>query len=84
MNNQKTPSAIITCRQEVKSFNIQPNEFKVAYFIKEYQDAKITLLASGSEVHLAYNVSRILQEQNINANVISVLFTTITRRLKTN
>ncbi|WAM10429.1 hypothetical protein ONA24_06375 [Mycoplasmopsis cynos] len=60
-------------RQEVKSFNIQPNEFKAAYFIKEYQDAKITLLASGSEVHLAYNVSRILQEQNINANVISVL-----------
>lgn len=72
LNNQKTPSAIITCRQEVKSFNIQPNEFKAAYFIKEYQDAKITLLASGSEVHLAYNVSKILQEQNINANVISV------------
>ncbi|WP_310794919.1 transketolase [Mesomycoplasma molare] len=72
LNLQKTPSAIIACRQEIKSFNKQGNEFKAGYFIKEEKEFDLTLLASGSEVELAYNVANELMKENIKANVVSV------------
>ncbi|TDV23539.1 transketolase [Mycoplasmopsis mustelae] len=69
---KSTPSAIITTRQPIKSFNLQKDEFKAAYFIHSCQKAQLNLLASGSEVELIYNVSQKLMEQGIHANVISV------------
>ncbi|MGZ9414306.1 transketolase-like TK C-terminal-containing protein [Mycoplasma sp. 5370] len=72
LNSKKTPCAIITCRQEVKSFNLQKNEFKAAYFIDKQESANITLLASGSEVSLAEQVANELKKINIKASVISV------------
>ncbi|WP_025755657.1 transketolase-like TK C-terminal-containing protein [Mycoplasmopsis cricetuli] len=72
LNSINKPTAIILCRQSINSFKKQ-NKFSSAYFIKKYQEFDITLLASGSEVELAYKTSEMLKKQNIKANVISVL-----------
>lgn len=67
------PSAIITTRQDIKSFNLAPADFQPAYLISEHQNFDISLLASGSEVQLAVEIAQKLYEsQGVLANVISV------------
>ncbi|MCK5866873.1 MAG: transketolase, partial [Mycoplasmataceae bacterium] len=63
--------AIIGCRQPIKSFNML-NEIKAAYIVKAANDFDVSLLASGSEVELAYNISVKLEEDGIKAQVVSV------------
>ncbi|WGI36968.1 transketolase [Mesomycoplasma lagogenitalium] len=72
LNSKTTPVAIIACRQELKSYNLQKTEFKAAYFIKNRDNFDISILASGSEVQLAEQVANELEKENIIANVISV------------
>ena len=73
--NKNKQIFIIGCRQPIRSFNkINKNLKKMpsAYFIKNFKDFDVTILASGSEVSLAYESSKKLEEQNIKARVISV------------
>ncbi|WP_027120549.1 transketolase-like TK C-terminal-containing protein [Mycoplasmopsis lipofaciens] len=69
----KNQSAIIGCRQPIKSFKILKGDLVPAYVIKETKDFDISLLASGSEVELAYTIANQLEETtDIKARVISV------------
>lgn len=70
---QDEPTAIISTRQYIKSFNLAPKNFKAAYLISDNQNFDISLLASGSEVQLAFELAKKLYEsQGVVANVISV------------
>ncbi|VEU59355.1 transketolase-like TK C-terminal-containing protein [Mesomycoplasma neurolyticum] len=72
LNNKNNPVAIILCRQPLKSFNLQ-SKYTSSYFIKQNNDFDLTILSSGSEVELAYNISLELEKHNIRANVVSVI-----------
>ncbi|MGZ9762321.1 transketolase-like TK C-terminal-containing protein [Mycoplasma sp. 394] len=72
LNSKSTPSAIIATRQPMKSFNLQKETFKPAYFISQNKSAVVNLLASGSEVELVYKAAEELKRSDIVANVISV------------
>ena len=72
-NRQYKPKlriAIITARQNLHSYNMCDN--KAAYVIKKCNNFDISLLASGSEVSLAYELANDLINKNIKAQVISV------------
>jgi transketolase len=43
-----------------------------AYFIKKNAKPQITLMASGSEVSMAYEVQKILKNKNIISNLVSI------------
>ena len=66
--------AIIGCRQPIKSFNLLSNVDVLPAAYKVYGDESfdISLLASGSEVELAFNVAKELQNSGIKVQVISV------------
>ncbi len=74
----KKPTALICSRQNVKQEfvkNIKENknytEFG-AYFIVQKNNAKCVIVASGSEVGLAFSVAKELEKHNIFANVVSM------------
>ncbi|UUD36187.1 transketolase [Mycoplasmopsis citelli] len=69
---KNTPSAIISTRQPLKSFNLQKDDFKAAYYVHHARNAQVNLLASGSEVELVDKVAQKLAKDGIKANVISV------------
>ena len=79
LNSNKAPYnkasySIITSRQE---FELPVgNDAKVsrcAYVIKSDRQAQINILATGSEVNLAYSVSAILDaKHNVKANIVSI------------
>ena len=70
LNQNDKQIAIITCRQNIPSYNKCNN--KAAYVIKECNDFDISLLASGSEVSLTYELSEELLKKGIKSQVISV------------
>lgn len=72
LNNSK-PAAFVCSRQGLESLPkaVFGSVKNGAYLVKETKDAKITLIASGSEVELCLKAAEILKSENINANVVS-------------
>ncbi len=77
--NDKGPSVIALSRQNLKllrdeKFSIDENYSKKgAYVILDCNDPQISIIATGSEVELAYEASKkLLIDQNIKSRVISV------------
>ncbi len=68
------PSVFVCSRQglEVLSASKNVDISKGAYKVVEKTDAKITLMASGSEVHTAIAAAQLLENDGVAANVVSV------------
>jgi transketolase len=74
IENKYTPSALIFSRQNVPFIKDKQKENVVrkgAYILKENDKAKITLIATGTEVGLALQVYEELKRQNIESRVVS-------------
>jgi len=75
------PSFICLTRQnlpQISNRRISANNFKGAYIIYETQKQNlITIIATGSEVSLAIEVAKLLENLNISAKVISMPCTSI-------
>jgi transketolase len=71
----KSPTVLALTRQGLPNFKRESyNENMVnkgAYVIKNYTDYHASILASGSEVEIAFEASNKLKEKNINLRVIS-------------
>ena len=71
--NLRAPSAFVLSRQGLAP--LEKGEFggveNGAYLLKRVQNAKITLIASGSEVELCVKAAEILAARGIGANVVS-------------
>ena len=71
--NLRAPSAFVLSRQGLAP--LEKGEFggveNGAYLLKRSQNAKITLIASGSEVELCVKAAEILAARGIGANVVS-------------
>ena len=69
------PSTLVLTRQGlpaiVENQNHVEGAYKGAYLLKENNDAKVTLVATGSEVDLAIKTSKLLEEKGILANIVS-------------
>ena len=76
--NNEGPSVLALSRQNLKLlrnevYNIDKNySNNGAYMILDHKDPDINIIASGSEVEIAYQTSKKLNEKNIQANVISM------------
>ena len=71
------PTAILCARQNIKKNFITNLDLKNyvkfgAYFVIEKQNAKCVIVASGSEVGLAFDVVKNLEKQGIIANLVSM------------
>ncbi|MBR2141516.1 MAG: transketolase [Rickettsiales bacterium] len=74
MEEKHTPSALIFSRQSVPFIDDKPVENMVkkgAYVLRENENAKVTLIATGTEVSLALQVQEELRNNNIEARVVS-------------
>ncbi|MFA5501277.1 MAG: transketolase [Sulfurovaceae bacterium] len=73
--SMKTPHGFVLSRQKLpivstnKAFGDVGNG---AYLLIESEDARITLMASGSEVSIALDAAKVLESEGIAANVVSV------------
>ncbi len=75
LNTQTTPSILALSRQNVPLVrgNFRKNlSMKGAYFLNENKKARLTLIASGSEVSLALDVQSILEKKKIKSNLVSM------------
>lgn len=71
--NEKKPAAIVLTRQNLEQYNNGRNAFNGAYVLgKKDKQAKIALIASGSEVQICVAAQKILADKGIASNVISV------------
>lgn len=79
--NLNTPSALVFSRQNLnfiekdsKDFNSDDlsDDFKGAYIVRDCDDPKVVIIATGSEVQIALDAHKILQEKNIATRVISM------------
>ncbi|KAA6227826.1 transketolase [Campylobacter sp. LR185c] len=68
------PSAFVLSRQKLKALpnSVYGDISNGAYLIKEHENAKFSLLASGSEVNLCLEVAKELEKKEISCNVISM------------
>ena len=75
LNSESTPSVLALSRQNLplirKDFR-KNKSIKGAYLINKSANAKITLIASGSEVEIALSVKSMLFKRNIEANVVTI------------
>ena len=75
LNSQASPTALVLTRQSLNDleFSSQNSVAKGAYIIKKEQSNNIDfcILASGSEVSLALEVSKQLESQNLSVRVVS-------------
>ncbi len=74
--NKQNPSAIILTRQNVATIEEYTDyncAKKGAYLVKEYERVDGIIIASGSELSLAIEVSERLAESNLYYNVVSML-----------
>ncbi|MDR1498969.1 MAG: transketolase [Rickettsiales bacterium] len=74
MENKYTPSAMVLSRQNLPFIATKPAENLVrkgAYVLRENGNAKVTLIATGSEVSLALEVQEELKKHKIEARVVS-------------
>ncbi|GAB6099184.1 transketolase [Halanaerocella petrolearia] len=74
MERTEGPTAIVLTRQGLSHIEKEqePYFYKGGYVVSGKKDADVVLLASGSEVSLAYEVSELLQENNKKTRLISV------------
>lgn len=76
LESEKTPSLLALSRQNLpafrKEFTAENKCAKGAYVIQDAKDAKIVILATGSEVHIAQAAAAELAAKNIAARVVSV------------
>lgn len=77
LENKNTPSILALTRQGVPEFrdgDMQENKSrKGAYVIyKSYLEAQVTIFASGSEVEIAVDSAKKLEEKNVGCKVVSV------------
>lgn len=85
LTSKRTPVNIITSRSTFKQS--KPNIKEVDsgngfYFVKNTKNAKVNLIATGSDVGLCLNVAEILDQQKIFTNVISITSLEILRKKK--
>ena len=75
LNTESTPSVLALSRQNLplvrKNFR-ENKSMKGAYHLNKSANAKISLIASGSEVETALSVKSMLLKKNIVANVVSI------------
>jgi transketolase len=74
IENKHTPSALIFSRQNVDFIRDKPKENLVkkgAYILRENEGAKVTLIATGTEVGLALEVCDALKKKGIETRVVS-------------
>ena len=74
LENKNGPTSIILSRQNLNNFPVDSvsEVEKGGYFVKYSADAKINLIATGSEVSTAIESSEILKENGLTTNVASV------------
>ena len=76
LTSKNNPSAIILSRQKLPYITneIAKTNYsaKGAYCLKEVENPKVTLIASGSEVELALEVQKELDQQKIKSKIISM------------
>ncbi|KEI35464.1 transketolase [Francisella sp. W12-1067] len=76
IKSKNTPSVMVLTRQGlqpiVDSAEKASNISKGGYLVKQYLDAKATIVATGSEVELAVKVSDEYNKKGININVASI------------
>ena len=76
VSSSKTPTCLVFSRQNTTPLSRTPDQIeninKGGYLLKEHNDPKLTLIASGSEVQLVLDAADKLEENGINANVVSM------------
>ena len=76
VSSSKTPTCLVFSRQNTTPLSRTPDQIeninKGGYLLKENNDPKLTLIASGSEVQLVLDAADKLEENGINANVVSM------------
>lgn len=80
MENKATPTGLILSRQDVSDLPSQSGDRysdalgarRGGYVVKDAKDARITLVANGSEVALLCDVAVLLEAEGISARVVSV------------
>ena len=74
LENKNGPTSIILSRQNLNNFSVESvlEVEKGGYFVKYSADAKINLIATGSEVSTAIESSEILKENGLTTNIASV------------
>ncbi len=71
----EAPCGFVLSRQGLKVLDNEPSIEDIkrgGYLIKKSKNPKVTLLATGSEVEIAIESAKILEEENILVNVVSV------------
>lgn len=74
LNLSSSPTSIVTSRQKINCTNLtnSTSALKGAYFLIKTSDAKLNIIATGSEVELALKiVDKLNREHQIKANLIS-------------
>lgn len=73
LQNNKTPSALILSRQNLKFVTKDTQDYdKGAYIVSDCQNPDAVLIATGSELQIALDAKEILSTKNINVRVISM------------
>ena len=79
LENKSTPTVMILTRQDVPDIDaglsfteVEENVKRGGYAVVSYADPDIVLVGNGSDVGLLYEVSTLLANQNIKAQVVSV------------
>ncbi len=77
LEHKNSPTALILCRQNLPQipFAYKPEEqiYKGGYILShEQHPLAITLIATGSEVHIALEAKKILEEKNIGVRLVSM------------
>ncbi len=74
LKNENSPTSIILSRQNLRHFVTSNFEDACSggYFVKKMPNAKINLIATGSEVTVALDASEILKKEGIEVNIASV------------
>ena len=71
--SEKRPTVIVLTRQNLEQYNCGENAFKGAYVLGNYnKNAKVALIASGSEVQICVAAQKLLAKKSVESNVISV------------
>ena len=81
--SEKRPTVIVLTRQNLEQYNCGENAFKGAYVLGNYnKNAKVALIASGSEVQICVAAQKLLAKKSVESNVISVPCTQLFDRQK--
>ena len=76
ISSSTTPTCLIFSRQGTSAIERTPEQLSSieigGYLLEEYEDANITIVASGSEVQLAIDAAKELKNESIIANVVSM------------